>query len=125
MRTLLTYVGSIVLLGHGLVHFLGTAVYFERTDVAEFPYKTTLLGGAVNLGDAGMRVFGVLWAVTATGFVVAVGAVLTDWEYWPLLVGAIAVVSLTLTLLDYTVAYAGVVVNLAFCSQQHINITSN
>lgn len=104
--------GSIILLGHGIVHVLGTVVYFELAEVAEFPYKTTLLGGAVNVGDAGMRVFGALWGVTAIGFVIAVGAVLTDWEHWPLLIGAVAVVSLTLTVLDYTVAYAGIVVNL-------------
>ncbi|MFC4544056.1 ABC transporter permease [Halosolutus amylolyticus] len=112
MRSLLTYVGSITLLGHGMVHLLGTAVYFELADVAEFPYKTTLLGSAVNVGDVGMRVFGVLWAVAAFGFVAGAGALLTDWGRWPLLVGAVAVFSLALTVLDYTVAYAGIVVNL-------------
>lgn len=112
MNRLLTYVGSIILFGHGMIHFLGTAVYFELADVAEFPYKTTLLGGAVNVGDVGMRVFGVLWAVAAIGFVAAAGAVLTDWDHWPLLVGAVTVFSLLLTVLDYRVAYSGIVVNL-------------
>ncbi|TYL39958.1 ABC transporter permease [Natronococcus pandeyae] len=112
MSRLLTYVGSIVLLGHGMIHLLGTAVYLGLADVAEFPYKTTLLGGAVNVGDVGMRVFGVLWAVAAIGFVAAAGAVLVDWDHWPLVVGAVAIFSLGLTTLDYTVAYAGIVVNL-------------
>lgn len=112
MSRLTTYVGSVVLLGHGMVNLLGTAVYFELADVADFPYKTTLLGSAVNVGDAGMRVFGVLWAVAAIGFVAAAGGLFIDWEHWPLLVGAVAVFSLTLTILDYTVAYAGIVVNL-------------
>ncbi|SIS21591.1 ABC transporter permease [Natronorubrum thiooxidans] len=111
MRSILPYVGSIVLLGHGMVHLLGTAVYFELADIAEFPYKTTLLGSAVNVGDMGMRVFGILWAVAAIGFVAAAGALFIDWDHWPLLVGAVAVFSLALTVLDYTVAYAGIVVN--------------
>lgn len=113
MSRLPTYVGSIILIGHGMVHLLGTVVYLELADVTEFPYKTTLLGSAVNVGDMGMRVFGVLWAVAAIGLVAAAGAVLTEWEHWPLLVSAVATFSLTLTVLDYTVAYAGIVVNLA------------
>lgn len=116
MNRLLTYVGSIIFLGHGMVHLLGTAVYLELADIAEFPYKTTLLGSAVNVGDMGMRVFGVLWAVAAIGFVAAAGVLVTNWEHWPLLVGAVAVFSLTLTVLDYTVAYAGIVVNLGIVS---------
>lgn len=112
MRSILTYVGSVILFGHGMVHLLGTTVYLGLTDVAEFPYKTTLLGGAVNVGDMGMRAFAVLWTVAAIGFVAAGGASLTEWEHWPLLVGAVAVFSLILTVLDYTVAYAGIVVNL-------------
>ncbi|WP_440767148.1 ABC transporter permease [Natronorubrum sp. DTA7] len=112
MRSLLTYVGLIILVGHGIVHLLGTVVYLGLADVAEFPYKTTLLGGAVNVGDMGMRVFGALWAVAAIGFVAAAGAVLVDWDHWPLLVSAVAVFSLALTVLDYTVAYAGIVANL-------------
>jgi hypothetical protein len=112
MASLPTYLGAFVLGVHGIVHFLGTAVYLGLAEVADFRYKTTLLGGAVDVGDAGMRVFGILWAVAAVGFVVSAGAVLTDWDQWRLVVIAVAIVSLILTGLDYTVAYAGVVVNL-------------
>ncbi|MFA9418293.1 hypothetical protein [Natrinema sp. HArc-T2] len=55
--------------------------------------------------------FGILWAVAAIGFVAAAGALFIDWDHWPLLVGTVAVFSLALTVLDYTVAYAGIVVN--------------
>jgi hypothetical protein len=112
MASLPTYLGALVLAVHGIVHFLGTAVYLGLVEVAEFPYKTTLLGGAVDIGDAGMRVFGILWAVAAVGFIVSAGALVTDWGQWRLSVVAVAIFSLILTGLDYTVAYAGVVVNL-------------
>jgi len=71
MASLLTYVVTVVLVAHGIVHLLGTAVYLELAEVANFTYKTTLLGGAVDIGAAGMRVLGVLWAVAAVGFVAA------------------------------------------------------
>lgn len=69
MPTLPTYAAAAFLALHGIVHLLGTAVYLELAEVADFPYKTTLLGGWWDVGRAGIRVFGVLWAVAAVGFV--------------------------------------------------------
>ena len=112
MASIPTYLGAFVLTAHGLVHLLGTAVYLGLADVAEFPYKTTLLGGAVEVGDLGIRLFGVLWAVAAIGFVVSAGALVTGRDQWQLLLVGVATFSLLLTGLDYTVAYAGIVVNL-------------
>jgi hypothetical protein len=34
----------VVLILHGLVHLIGTAVYLKLTDIQDFSYKTTLLG---------------------------------------------------------------------------------
>jgi len=112
MSRLLTSAAAIVLALHGVVHLLGTAVYLELAEVAEFPYKTTLLGGSVDIGVAGTRAFGVFWALAALGFVAAAGALLADWAHWKLLLVGVTVFSLVLTALDYPVAYAGVVVNL-------------
>lgn len=113
MAGLVTYLIAFVLAAHGLVHLLGVAVYLELATVADFPYKTTLLGGAVDVGDGGMRVFGALWGVAAVGFVASAGALLAGWNAWRWLLVAVTLFSLGLTTLDWTVAYAGVVVNLA------------
>jgi len=112
MANLPRSLGAVVLVAHGLVHLLGTAVYLELVDVADFPYKTTLLGGVVDVGAAGMAVFGVLWAVAAVGFVASAGALVTDRDQWRPVLTGVALFSLLLTGLDYTVAYTGVVVNL-------------
>jgi hypothetical protein len=77
------------------------------------PYKTALLGGAWEIGDGGMRVFGALWAVAAAGFLAATAAWLLDLSGWPALLVAVTLFSLVLTGLDYGVAFAGVAVNLA------------
>ena len=112
MQRYLTYLAVILLGGHSLVHFLGTAVYFEIVEVAELTYKTTLLGGAVDVGDAGIRVFGILWSVAAVGFLASTVAFLGDFDHWRMLLLAFTMLSLVLTLLDWTVADAGVIVNL-------------
>lgn len=56
--------------------------------------------------------FGVLWIVPAVGFILAAVAMVSGWSWWqPLLIG-VTLFLLMLTLLDWRVAYAGVVVNL-------------
>jgi hypothetical protein len=104
---------SAILLGlHGLIHLMGTAVYMKLTEIQGFSYKTTLLGGRWDIGENGIRIFGALWAVPAVVFIVAAVALLAGWEWWRLVLVAVTLLSLVLTILDWRIAYAGVVINI-------------
>lgn len=111
MQKALFAVAALFLILHGLIHLMGTTAYLKLARIEALPYKTTLLGGAWSVGDRGIRAFGVLWVIPAVGFFVAGVAMLAGWTWWPVLVGVMAVLSLVLTLLDWSVAYAGAVVN--------------
>ena len=52
-----------VLVVHGLIHLMGTAVYMRFGEVKGLTYKTTLLSGHWELGEGGIRVFGALWVL--------------------------------------------------------------
>ena len=70
-----------------------------------------MLNGRLDLGTAGIGVFGALWIVPALGFVIAAVALGFGWSWWlPALVGT-TLASLVLTGLDWNVAYAGAIVN--------------
>ncbi|RQG94748.1 ABC transporter permease [Natrarchaeobius oligotrophus] len=112
MRTYLPYVAAVALAIHGVIHFLGIGVYFELVEMADLPYKTTLLGGAIDVGDAGIRVFALLTAVAGVGFVASALALVTGWRYWREILLGVTAFSLVLTTLDWTVASAGVLANL-------------
>ncbi len=113
MKKLVRVIIALVLALHGLVHLMGTAVYMKLGRVEGLTYKTTLLGGSLELGEGGMAVYGALWAVAAVGFLAAAAALAAGWRGWrPLLVG-VALFSLLLTALDWGVAYAGIAVNVA------------
>ena len=49
------------LIAHGLVHLLGFVVNWQLASLAEMPYKTTLLAGALDVGATGIRAVGLLW----------------------------------------------------------------
>jgi hypothetical protein len=102
---------AIVLALHGVVHFMGLVAYLRLGQVQGLPYKTTVLSGALDLGDVGMGIYGLLWGIAAWLFIVTSGALLMQAPWWrPLLLFA-AVFSLILTALDWKVTFAGIVVN--------------
>jgi hypothetical protein len=64
---------AVFLLVHGFAHVVGFASTWRLS--AQVPYKTTIFGGWLDLGDRGIRVMGLLWLVAAIAFgVVAAGA---------------------------------------------------
>lgn len=111
MAKVILIIVAAVLVLHGLIHLMGTATYLQLTDVQGLPYKTTLLGGRWDLGESGIALFGALWVIAAVGFVLAGLAFGFSWSWWQLALLAVALFSLVLTGLDWTVAYAGLVIN--------------
>ncbi len=110
--TILRIAGSVVVLLHGLVHLMGPGVYWQLTEIEGLVYKTTLLGGGLFVGEAGIRIFGGLWLLGALGFAAAaVGIVMGQSWARQVLLGT-GFLSLLLTCLDWPAAFAGVVVNL-------------
>jgi hypothetical protein len=112
MSTALIILASFVLVLHGLIHLMGTAVYLKLTTIRGLTYKTTLLGGRWDLGEGGVRVFGALWAVAALGFIGGAVALLAGWNWWLFALVGVTIFSLVLTALDWSDAYAGAILNI-------------
>jgi len=102
-----------ILVVHGIIHLMGTAVYMKLAEINGLSYKTTLLSGRLDLGEGGSRVFGALWVLPAIGFIVAALALLEGWEWWqPVMVG-VTLLSLALTGLDWSGAFMGAIIDIA------------
>jgi len=102
-----------ILVVHGIIHLMGTAVYMKLAEINGLSYKTTLLSGRLDLGEGGSRVFGALWVLPAIGFIVAALALLEGWEWWqPVMVG-VTLLSLALTGLDWSSAFMGAIIDIA------------
>ena len=108
---ILRIVIAIVLALHGFIHFMGAFAYLKILEVQSLPYKTIFLGRRIDLGEVGTGVFGALWGVAAIGFVVASIAMLTNRSWWRLVLLAVTLLSLVITILDSSLAFAGVVLN--------------
>lgn len=111
--SLLRYVIPVVMLAHGVAHLPGFVTAWRLRTLPDFPYHTVVMRGRFDVGDAGMRVLGVLWLVAALGFgVAAAGAVTGDPRWIP--VGFVTVLlSAALCVLEWPIARVGLWTNLA------------
>ncbi len=96
---------------HGLIHLMGFVAYWPLKEVPELTYKTTFLGGRLELGANGTRLYSVLWLLAAIGFVTASIALLAGWDWGQPVLLAVTVLSLVITGLDWTPAFRGAVIN--------------
>ena len=102
-----------VLMGfHAMAHVV-SFVEAWRLIPQGFPYKTTVLDGRVDLGDAGIRALGLIWLGVAIGFGLAAIGALTGSSWWVPMALGVAVVSLLLALAELPNARVGVVIDVA------------
>jgi hypothetical protein len=103
------YVLAGFLLAHGFAHLVGLAGSWRLgTGV---PHKTTLLGGRLDLGEGGIRAFGVVWLFGAVAFATAAAALILVQPLWTTLVLAAAAFSLVISVLALPDARVGVGIN--------------
>ena len=105
------FVLAFFLLAHGVAHLVGFVSSWKLATLAELPYKTTVFSGRVDVGDAGIRVMGVLWLVAALAFIVASIAVATEVGWAARFTLAAVIASLMLCVVGWPDARVGVSVN--------------
>ncbi len=113
---------SIILLLHGIAHLPGFVVPWRLTTLAELPYKTTVLGGALDIGGSGVRTVGLLWLLVALGFVAAAVATLRNSSLWPTLTLGVVAFSTALCILGWPDSRIGLAVNLALLALLLANV---
>ena len=57
-----------MLAAHGVAHIPGFVVSWRVGALPELPYTTTILAERFDVGDAGIRVVGLLWLLAGLGF---------------------------------------------------------
>jgi hypothetical protein len=108
MRFLLAF----LMILHGAAHLPGFVNEWRLANLEGIHYRTTILAGRLDLGDAGIRVVGALWLAGAIAFWVAGAAALGNWSWWIPVATGVALGSLLLSLLELPEARIGAIVNL-------------
>ena len=105
------FVLAFLLVAHAVAHLVGFISSWKLATLAELPYKTTILSGRVDVGDAGIRMMGLLWLLAALAFLVAAFAMVTETGWAVRFTLAAAMASLILCVVGWPDARIGVAVN--------------
>ena len=104
---------AILMALHGVAHLPGFVGSWRLAVLEGVPYHTTLFGGALDVGDAGMRAVGVAWLLAALGFVAASAGAALDRAWWPPLALVVTLASLALCVAELPATRIGLPVNVA------------
>ena len=96
---------------HGVAHLVGFVVPWRLATLDDAPYKTSLLGGRLDVGDAGIRFVGALWLLAAIAFVVAGVAVVFSFHWWFEYTLIVTASSLVLCVLGWPDSRFGILIN--------------
>ena len=110
--TVMRFALALILIVHGVAHLVGFVVPWRLAKLDEAPYKTTLLGGRLDVGDAGIRFNGVLWLLAGLGFVVSGAALMLVAPWWPHFTTIAAAGSLVLAVAGWPDSRIGVPIDL-------------
>jgi hypothetical protein len=105
-------VAALVLALHGVVHLIGFVSPWRIAALEGFAYRTTVLGGAQDVGDGGVRLIGLVWLGLAFGFVAAAYGVWRRKPWAVGLTGVFAIVSLIVSIAGVPETAAGVAIDL-------------
>ena len=98
-------------IGHGVAHVVGFAVPWRLVTSSEVPYRTTVAGGLVDIGPAGVRLIGIVWLFVAVALVSIAAGVLQHTSWWYREAIVILIVSSALCLLGWPDSRPGIVAN--------------
>ena len=78
MRILL----ALLMAAYGIAHLPGFLVSWRLRSFPEMPFRTTIIGTSVDVGEIGIKVIGLVWLAAGVAFVVLAVATLTRAAWW-------------------------------------------
>lgn len=107
-RDMRIVIGLLMIL-HGIAHLVGFVGPWRLS--ATVPFKTTILGGHLDLGATGIRAVGIVWLATAIAFAAVGVATLLRVSWWHSAAVLVAIVSLLLCVLELPAAKIGAILD--------------
>jgi len=73
---------ALLMIVHGIAHLVGFVVPWRLIELPAQPYRTTILRGAVDFGEAGIRLYAGAWLILAVSFAALAAGLLLRAQWW-------------------------------------------
>ncbi len=99
------------LVAHGIIHLMGFLVQWKLATIEGLDYRTTILGGHIDLGASGIKIEGLLWLPPIAGFVLSALGMVLGAPWWRRALLLTTAFSLVVCALGWPQARVGLYVN--------------
>ena len=103
---------AILLILHGIAHFVGFAGAFGLGEAGKQPPRTALFGGRLQLSPGQIKLGGIVWLLLGAAFIAAGTLLLIGFPYWRALASSISLLSLLMCMAYWPEARIGLWLNL-------------
>jgi hypothetical protein len=101
---------GVFLIAHGIAHLAGFVVPWQLMKSPDLPYRTTIFGGAIDVGVVGIKIVGILWLLLAIAVAGLGTSYLANRMSYPAAFGVVGA-SLLMSIAGWPDARIGVVIN--------------
>jgi hypothetical protein len=103
---------ALLLIVHGIAHLVGFVVPWRLFPSPDLAVRTTVFGGALDVGEAGAKVLGIVWLGLAASFIASGAGLMSGWwnSLWTV---RLAALSLVFCIVGWPDTRIGLVVNVA------------
>ncbi|MCM3881975.1 MAG: hypothetical protein ND807_17845 [Vicinamibacterales bacterium] len=101
---------GVFLIVHGIAHLVGFVVPWQLMKAPDLPYRTTIFGGAIDVGAVGIKIVGVLWLILAIAVAGLGTSYLANRLSYPAALGIVGA-SLLMSIAGWPDARIGVAIN--------------
>ncbi len=103
---------TIVLIIHAIAHLPGFVMSFKLAEIKELPYSTKIFFKKVEIGEFGIKIYGVIWLLLSLVFLIAVFFIIFDKPVFKETVLAASILSLLISTAGLPETKFGVIINL-------------
>ena len=100
-----------LMVAHGIAHLPGLLVSWQLRSFPEMPFRTTILGSSLNVGEVGIKVIGLAWLASSVAFGILTVATLMRAAWWQPIAYVAIGVSMALCFLGWPDARLGLIAN--------------
>ncbi|MFH0735152.1 MAG: hypothetical protein V1773_11950 [bacterium] len=108
---MLIYIFAALLLIHGIAHLVGFIVPWKIADLKDMPYSTKIFNKKIELGEVGIKIYGLIWLFLAVFFLVCVILIIYNGPIHKNIIISASVLSLFMSVLGIPDSKFGIVIN--------------
>ncbi|HPN38370.1 MAG TPA: hypothetical protein PL041_08195 [Melioribacteraceae bacterium] len=101
----------IILVAHAIAHLPGFVMSFKLAKIKELPYSTKVFFKKIEIGEIGIKIYGLIWLVLSLIFFTAVILIIFEMPVFKITIITASILSFLISVLGLPETKFGIIIN--------------